>query len=237
MGPCRPLNQGDWGKIKPQFRDALTPQTALFNYKKSFFLVEKNLISIGITTYFESKNKERVFETIDVLDSNTHCFLSYFETPWMLLREKHAVLGLSSCKDYYMFFNTSPRHQIETRRPFQCPFLPFFGISCRHFHHFSKSFLSFYAAKWRALSYSLRQNRPWFEADCMIFPRDFTRSFDFFFETNWLTTSYKLIQNNACSARKPEAFQMHSLWEVICKGFCFALTHIPLTFFWTQKRA
>ena len=237
MGPCRPLNQGDWGEIKPQFRDALTPQTALFNYKKSFFLVETNLISIGITTYFESKNKGRVFETIDILDSNTRCFLSYFETPWMLLREKYALLGLPSCKDYCPFFNTSPRHQIETGKPFLCSHLPFSCISCRHFHHFSKSFLSFYAAKWRALSHSLRQNRPWFEADCMNFPRDFTRSFDLFFETNWLTTSYKVIQNNACSAQKPEAFQMHSLWEVICKGFCFALTHIPLTFFWTQKRA
>lgn len=237
MGPCRPLNQGDWGKIKPRFRDALTRQTVLFNYKKPIFLVETNLISIGITTYFESKNKGRVFETIDVLDSNTRCFLSHFEPPWMLLREKHALLDLPSCEDYYPFFNTSARHQIETGKPFQCPLLLFFGISCRHFHHFSKSFLSFYAAKWRTLSHSLRQNRPRFEADCMNFPHDFTRSFDLFHETNWLTTSYELIQNNACSARKPEAFQIRSLWEVICKGFWFELTHIQLTFFWAQKRA
>ena len=155
----------------------------------------------------------------------------------MLLHEKHAVLDLPSCKDYYPFFNTSPRHQIETGKSFLCSHLPFSYISCRHFHHFSKSFLSFYAAKWRALSHSLRQNRPWFDADCMNFPRDFTRSFDLFRETNWFTAGYKLIQNNACSARKSEAFQMRSLWEVICKGFCFVLTHIPLTRFWAQKRA
>jgi len=36
----------------------------------------------------------------------------------MLLHEKHTLLDLPSCKDYYPLFNTSPRHQIERRRPF-----------------------------------------------------------------------------------------------------------------------
>ena len=79
------------------------------------------------------------------------------------------------------------------------------------------------------LQCKMKQVASWFDANHMVFQRDFISAFALTFITSWMSKRCKLLRNSTYLERRQCTFWIHQAFKSFCKIRWKDLTYFPLT--------
>ena len=130
---------------------------------------------------------------------------------------------------FFPVFNISKLNQIEIKTRFLRECEAFLWLWCLHFNHFTLSSDANHVAICIKLQCKMKQVASWFDANHMVFQRDFTSHFALTFVTSWMPKRCELLRNSTYLERRQCTFWIHQAFKSFCKIRRKDLTYFPLT--------
>ena len=129
---------------------------------------------------------------------------------------------------FFPVFNISKLNQIEIKTRFLRECEAFLWLWCLHFNHFTLSSDANHVAICIKLRGKMKQVASWFDANRMVFQRDFISHFALTFVTSWMPTHCELLQNSTYLKWGWPAFRIHRIYKEDCLYFSKIMNYASL---------